>query len=70
LKAKGRISSGGAFIQSKEKHLKQGEKFQILKMLLEIIFLYTFGYWQKNLKRFSQKICKKTSKWWKCGPKC
>jgi hypothetical protein len=38
LKAKGRISLGGAFIQSKENHLKQGEKFQILKILLEIIF--------------------------------
>jgi hypothetical protein len=40
LKAKGRISSGGAFIESKEKHLKQGEEFQILKMLLAIIFSY------------------------------
>jgi hypothetical protein len=31
LTAKGRISSGGAFIQLKEKHLKQGENFQNLE---------------------------------------
>jgi hypothetical protein len=33
LTAKRRTSSGGAFIQSKEKHLKQGRIFKILKML-------------------------------------
>jgi hypothetical protein len=40
LKTKRRISSRGSFVKSKEKHLKQGEKFQILKMLPEILFLY------------------------------
>jgi hypothetical protein len=40
LKAKRRISFRGSFVQSKEKHLKQGEKFQILKMLLAILFIY------------------------------
>jgi hypothetical protein len=51
--------------KSKEKHLKQGEKFQILKMLLAFLFIY-FDYLQKTLKRFFKKICKnKTS-----GPKC
>jgi hypothetical protein len=40
LKAKRRISFRGSFIKSKEKHLKQGEKFQILKMLLAILFIY------------------------------
>jgi hypothetical protein len=40
LKAKRRISLRGSLLYSKEKHLKQGEEFQILKMLLAIIFLY------------------------------
>jgi hypothetical protein len=40
LKAKARITSVGAFIKSKEKHLKQEEELQILKMLLAIIDLY------------------------------
>jgi hypothetical protein len=41
LKAKRRIHSGGAFIESKEKHLKQGEEFQILKCFLQS-YSYTF----------------------------
>jgi hypothetical protein len=40
LKAKRRNSFRGSFIQSKEKHLKQGETFQILKMRLAILFIY------------------------------
>jgi hypothetical protein len=39
LKTKRTISFKGSFAQSKEKHLKQGEKFQILKMLLAILFI-------------------------------
>jgi hypothetical protein len=57
LKAKGRISSGRAFIQSKENHLKQGEEFQILKMLLEIIFLYLWLL-AKEFEKIFPKICK------------
>jgi hypothetical protein len=38
----------------------RGRNFKILKMLLEIIFLY-HGYLQKNLKILLQKICKKTT---------
>jgi hypothetical protein len=34
-----------------QKAFETGGEFQILRMLLEIIF-YTFGYLQKNLKRF------------------
>jgi hypothetical protein len=30
----------GVLFKSKENHLKKGEKFQILKMLLEILFIY------------------------------
>jgi hypothetical protein len=40
LKTKRRISFKGSLVKSKEKHLKQGEKFQILKMLLAILFIY------------------------------
>jgi hypothetical protein len=47
----------GSFRQLKEKHLKQGEKFQILKMLLAIIFLY-LDYLQKFLNRFPKDLQK------------
>jgi hypothetical protein len=41
LNTKRRISIQGEFcFKSKEKHLKQGEKFQILKMLLATLFIY------------------------------
>jgi hypothetical protein len=40
LKAKRRISFRGSFVWLKEKHLKHGEKFQILKILLAILFIY------------------------------
>jgi hypothetical protein len=41
LKTKRRISIQGEFcLKSKKKHLKQGEKFQILKMLIAILFIY------------------------------
>jgi hypothetical protein len=40
LKTKSRISFSGSFVKSKEKHLKQGEKFQILKTLLAILLIY------------------------------
>jgi hypothetical protein len=39
LNTKRRISLRGSFVQSKEKHLKQGEKIQILKMLHKILFI-------------------------------
>jgi hypothetical protein len=37
--------------------LKQREEFQILKMLLEIIFLYLWLF-AKEFEKFFQKICK------------
>jgi hypothetical protein len=43
LTAKGRTSSGGAFIEPKEKHLKKGENFEKL---------------ENALKRLFEKICK------------
>jgi hypothetical protein len=40
LKPKRRITINGEFcLKSKEKHLKQGEKFQILKILLAILLI-------------------------------
>jgi hypothetical protein len=40
LKLRGEFYSGGALFSQRKKHLKQGEKFQILKMLLAISFIY------------------------------
>jgi hypothetical protein len=57
LTANGRTSSGGAFILSKEKHLKQGRNFKSWKCFLKS-YSCTFDYLQKNLKRLFQKICK------------
>jgi hypothetical protein len=37
---RGEFHSGGVLFKSKEKHLKQGEKLQILNMLLTILFRY------------------------------
>jgi hypothetical protein len=54
-----RISFRGSFAKSKEKHLKQGEKFQILKMLLQS-YSYTFDYLQKVFEKIFQKELAKT----------
>jgi hypothetical protein len=40
LNTKRSILFRGSFVKSKAKHLTQGEKFQILKMLLAILFIY------------------------------
>jgi hypothetical protein len=60
LKAKGKISSGGVFYLVKGKHLKQGG-FQILRMLLKIIFLYLWLFAKEFEKVFSKKLQKQTS---------
>jgi hypothetical protein len=49
--------------------LKQGEEFQISKMLLAIIFLYLWLFAKEFEKDFSKRFAK-TNKWCKCGPKC
>jgi hypothetical protein len=69
LKTKRRISSMGSFVKSKEKHFKQGEKFQILKMLLKILFIY-LCHLQKDFEKTFQKNLQKQNKWCKRGPKC
>jgi hypothetical protein len=58
LTSKGRTSSGGVSVKPKEKHLKQGRIFKILKMLVEIIFLYHWLFAKEFEKIFFQNICK------------
>jgi hypothetical protein len=45
--------------------LKQGEKFQNLKMLLAILFIYL-----RLFAKVFEKNLQKQNKWRKCGPKC
>jgi hypothetical protein len=63
LNTKRRISSSGSFVYVKGKAFETGgENFQILKMLLEILFIYHLTICKKTLKRFSKRVCKnKTS---------
>jgi hypothetical protein len=58
LKAKRRISFRGSFVKSKEKHLKQGEKFQNLKMLLAILFIYLWLFAKAFEKNFQKEFAK------------
>jgi hypothetical protein len=58
LKAKGRIYSGGAFYLVKGKSFETGEEFQILKMLLEIIFFY-FWLFAKEFEEIFPKDLQK-----------
>jgi hypothetical protein len=44
--------------QSKEKDLEQGDKIQILKMLLKILFMYPLTICKRTLKRIYKRICK------------
>jgi hypothetical protein len=60
LKTKRRISIPGEFcLKSKEKHLKQEEKFQILKMLLAILFIYLWLF-AKDFEKIVPKEFAKT----------
>jgi hypothetical protein len=59
LTLRGEFHWGGVLFKSKEKHLKQGRKFQILKMLLEILFI-TFDYLQKDIEKEFPKDFAKT----------
>jgi hypothetical protein len=68
LKAKRRISFRGSFYLVKEKAFETGGEFQILKMLLAILFIYLWLL-AKVLKSFLKDL-QKQNKWCKCGPKC
>jgi hypothetical protein len=68
LNTKRRISLRGSFVKSKEKHLKQGRKFQILKILVEILLIYLWlfakGLWKEFPKDFAKtkKVVQEWSK--------
>jgi hypothetical protein len=62
LKAKRRFSFRGSFVESKEKHLKQGEKISNLENASRNLIHIPLTICKKTLKRFSKRICKnKTS---------
>jgi hypothetical protein len=58
-KLRGEFHPGGVLFKSKKKHLKQGEKFQILKMLLAILFIYLWLF-AKDFETIFQKEFAKT----------
>jgi hypothetical protein len=59
---RGEFHPGGVLCKSKEKHLKQGRKFQILKMLLAILFIYLWLFAKRLWKDFPKEFAKnKTS---------
>jgi hypothetical protein len=62
LNTKRRISLSGSFVESKEKHLKQGEKISNLENASRNLIHIPFTICKKTLKRISKIICKnKTS---------
>ena len=67
-KLRGEFNLGGVLISQRKIIWNRGRKFQILKMLLAILFIY-LDYLQKTLKRFSQKNLQKQNMWCKSGPK-
>jgi hypothetical protein len=58
---RGEFHLGGVLFKSKEKHLKQGRKIQILKTLLEILLLYLWLFAKILWKDFPKEFEKKTS---------
>jgi hypothetical protein len=59
----------GSFYLVKGKAFETGGEFQILKMLLEIIFLYLWLFAKEFEKDFPKRFAK-ISKWCKYGLKC
>jgi hypothetical protein len=57
-KLRGEFHLGGVLFSQRKKHLKQGEKFQILKMLLAILLIYLWlfakGLWKDFPKEFAK----------------
>ena len=58
LNTKRRISFRGSFVQSKEKHLKQGEKFQNLENALQNLIHLPLTICKRTLKRIYKIVCK------------
>jgi hypothetical protein len=62
LNTKRRISLRGSFVQSKEKHLKQGEKISNLENASQNPIHLPLTICKNTLKRISKRVCKnKTS---------
>jgi hypothetical protein len=56
---RGEFYWGGVLFKSKEKHLKQGGRnIQILKMLLEILFMYLWLFAKRLWKDFPKEFAK------------
>jgi hypothetical protein len=58
LNTKRRISLRGSFVQSKEKHLNEGEKISNLVNASQNSYSFTFDYLQETLKRISKTFAK------------
>jgi hypothetical protein len=60
LNTKRRISLRGSFVQSKEKHLKQGEKISNLENASQNLILLSFDCFAKHFEKNFQKkrVCK------------
>jgi hypothetical protein len=61
LKAKGIISSGELLFSQRKSIWNTGEEFQILKMLLAIIFIYLWLFAKNFEKIFPKDLQKQTS---------
>ena len=58
LNTKRRISLRGSFVQSKEKHLKQGEKVSNLENASQNLFHLPLTICKRTLKTIYKRICK------------
>jgi hypothetical protein len=67
---RGGIYQGGVLFKSKEKHLKQGEKYSNLENASQKSYSCTFDYLQKDFEKDLQKNLQKQDMWCKRGPKC
>jgi hypothetical protein len=58
LNTKRRISLRGSFVESKKKHLKQGEKISNLEDALQNLIHLSLTICKRTLKRIYKRICK------------
>ena len=70
LNTKRRIPLRGSFVQSKEKHLKQGEKISNLENALQTLIHVPLTICKRSLKWICKKNLQKQNMWCKRGPKC
>jgi hypothetical protein len=60
---------GGVLFSQRKSIWNRGRKFQILKMLLKILFIYPLTILQKNFEKNFQKSLQKQNNWCKHGLK-